>query len=115
MRMPGGGLLAAAVPDGTVASGSPPGATRSSATSSASGCSAFLGEVRVDKNVPFRDSFAETDQGSGGGSVEFNLADLYECVAARIPEREVVVWRDTRLTHRQLDERANRLAHGLEG
>ncbi len=46
--------------------------------------------------------------------MEFNLADLYECVAARIPEREVVVWRDTRLTHRQLDERANRLAHGLE-
>ncbi len=46
--------------------------------------------------------------------MEFNLADLYECVAARIPEREVVVWRDTRLTHGQLDERANRLAHGLE-
>lgn len=47
--------------------------------------------------------------------MEFNLADLYECVAARVPDREVVVWRDTRLTYRQLDERANRLAHGLEG
>jgi len=47
--------------------------------------------------------------------VEFNLADLFECVAARVPDREVVVWRDTRLTYRQLDQRANRLAHGLEG
>jgi acyl-CoA synthetase (AMP-forming)/AMP-acid ligase II len=47
--------------------------------------------------------------------VEFNLADLYECVASRIPEREVVAWRDTRLTHRQLEARANGLAHGLEG
>ena len=47
--------------------------------------------------------------------MEFNLADLFECVAARVPDREVVVWRDTRLTYRQLDQRANRLAHGLEG
>jgi 3-oxocholest-4-en-26-oate---CoA ligase len=46
--------------------------------------------------------------------VEFNLADLFECVAARVPDREVLVWRDTRLTYRQLDLRANRLAHGLE-
>ena len=59
-------------------------------------------------------SFADTDHDGQGVEVEFNLADLYECVAARIPEREVVVWRDTRLTHRQLEERANRLAHGLE-
>ena len=47
--------------------------------------------------------------------MEFNLADLFECVAARVPDREVVVWGDTRLTYRQLDQRANRLAHGLEG
>ena len=47
--------------------------------------------------------------------MEFNLADLFECVAARIPQREAVVWRDTRLTYRVLDERANRLAHGLDG
>jgi len=59
-------------------------------------------------------SFADTDQDRKRENVEFNLADLYECVAACIPEREVVVWRDTRLTHRQLEERANRLAHGLE-
>ena len=46
--------------------------------------------------------------------MEFNLADLFECVAAQIPDREAVVWRDTRLRFHQIDERANRLAHGLE-
>ena len=46
--------------------------------------------------------------------MEFNLADLYESVADRVPEREAVVWGDTRLTFRQLDERATRLAHGLQ-
>jgi acyl-CoA synthetase (AMP-forming)/AMP-acid ligase II len=48
-------------------------------------------------------------------TVEFNLADLFECVAARVPDRQAVVWRDTRLTYRALDDRANRLAHGLDG
>ena len=37
--------------------------------------------------------------------MEFNLADLYESVADRVPEREAVVWGSTRLTFRQLDER----------
>jgi 3-oxocholest-4-en-26-oate---CoA ligase len=46
--------------------------------------------------------------------LEFNLADLFESVAARVPGRDAVAWRDTRLTYRQLDQRANRLAHGLE-
>jgi acyl-CoA synthetase (AMP-forming)/AMP-acid ligase II len=46
--------------------------------------------------------------------MEFNMADLFECVAVRIPEREAVVWRDTRLTFGVLDQRANRLAHGLD-
>ena len=45
--------------------------------------------------------------------MDFNLADLFECVAARVPGREAIVWGDTRLTFRQLDERATRLAHGL--
>jgi fatty-acyl-CoA synthase len=45
--------------------------------------------------------------------VEFNLADLFECVATRVPARPAVVWGDTRLTFGQLDERATRLAHGL--
>jgi 3-oxocholest-4-en-26-oate---CoA ligase len=46
--------------------------------------------------------------------MEFNLADLYECVADRVPEREAIVWRDRRLTFRELDERATRLAHALQ-
>jgi len=45
--------------------------------------------------------------------MEFNLADLFECVADRVPDREAVVWRDRRLTFAQLDERATRLAHAL--
>ncbi len=40
----------------------------------------------------------------------FNLADLYEAVADADPDREVLVVGDCRLTYRQLDERANRLA-----
>jgi acyl-CoA synthetase (AMP-forming)/AMP-acid ligase II len=43
----------------------------------------------------------------------FNLADLYEAVADAAPDREVLVCGDRRLTHRQLDERANRLANAL--
>ncbi|MEO6205796.1 MAG: acyl-CoA synthetase [Mycobacteriales bacterium] len=43
----------------------------------------------------------------------FNLADLYEAVADAAPDREVLVCGDIRLTHRQLDERANRLANAL--
>jgi len=46
--------------------------------------------------------------------MEFNLADLFECVAGRVPERVALVWGTQRLTYRQLDERANRLAHGLQ-
>jgi acyl-CoA synthetase (AMP-forming)/AMP-acid ligase II len=45
--------------------------------------------------------------------MEFNLADLFECVAAQVPAREAVVWGKTRLTFRQLDDRATQLAHGL--
>ncbi len=45
--------------------------------------------------------------------MDFNLADLFECVAARLPAREAIVWGDTRLTFGQLDERATRMAHGL--
>jgi acyl-CoA synthetase (AMP-forming)/AMP-acid ligase II len=45
--------------------------------------------------------------------MEFNLADLYECVADHAPDREALVAGDRRLTYRQLDERANRLAHAL--
>ncbi len=46
--------------------------------------------------------------------MEFNLADLFESVAVRVPERDAVAWRDTRLTYAELDQRGNQLAHGLE-
>lgn len=45
----------------------------------------------------------------------FNLADLFELVADAVPDREALVAGDRRLTYRQLDERANRLAHHLSG
>jgi acyl-CoA synthetase (AMP-forming)/AMP-acid ligase II len=53
--------------------------------------------------------------------VGFNLADLLESVAAAIGDREAVVCAARgeepalRLTYRQLDERADRLAHVLAG
>ena len=43
----------------------------------------------------------------------FNLADLFERVADAVPDREVVVSTARRLTFRELDERANRLANAL--
>ncbi len=46
--------------------------------------------------------------------MEFNLADLFESVTARVPGRQAVTWGDVRLTYAQLEARANRLAHGLE-
>jgi acyl-CoA synthetase (AMP-forming)/AMP-acid ligase II len=43
----------------------------------------------------------------------FNLADLFELVADAVADREVVVSPARRLTFRELDERANRLANAL--
>jgi len=45
--------------------------------------------------------------------VSYNLAELFEAVAFADPDREVLVVGDRRLTYRQLDERANRLANVL--
>jgi 3-oxocholest-4-en-26-oate---CoA ligase len=42
-----------------------------------------------------------------------NLADLFEAVVDADPGREVLVVGERRLTYRELDERANRLAHVL--
>lgn len=47
-----------------------------------------------------------------------NLAKLFEAVAAAIPDQECMVWRDRRLTYREVDERASRFnallrQHGL--
>jgi 3-oxocholest-4-en-26-oate---CoA ligase len=43
--------------------------------------------------------------------MEFNVADLVEAAADRIPDREILVCGAQRLTYAQLDARANRLAH----
>ena len=44
----------------------------------------------------------------------FNLADLFESVADTAPDRLALVAGDVRLTYRELDARANRLAHHLQ-
>ncbi len=43
----------------------------------------------------------------------FNLADLFEAVVDRVPDREALIVGERRLTFSQLDERSNRLAHAL--
>ena len=45
--------------------------------------------------------------------MRFNIADLFESVADAIPDREALVCGSRRLTFRELDERASRLAHYL--
>lgn len=45
--------------------------------------------------------------------MEFNLATLLESVVDGVPDRDAVVCGETRLTFRELDERANRFAHLL--
>jgi acyl-CoA synthetase (AMP-forming)/AMP-acid ligase II len=47
--------------------------------------------------------------------MEFNLAELSESIAAAIPEREMMVWRDRRLTYGQVALRSRRLANYLHG
>lgn len=44
---------------------------------------------------------------------QFHLADLFERVAATVPDRLAIVSDSARLTFAQLDERASRLAAGL--
>jgi len=46
--------------------------------------------------------------------VEFNLADLWESVAAAVPQREALVFGPRRLTYGDLEQRANRLAHVMQ-
>ena len=43
-----------------------------------------------------------------------NLADLFEVVADTVPERDALVAGSARLSYRQLDERANQVAHVLQ-
>jgi acyl-CoA synthetase (AMP-forming)/AMP-acid ligase II len=47
-------------------------------------------------------------------ALHYNLADLYECVADHVPEREALVYGDRRLSFAEVDERATRLAHHLQ-
>jgi 3-oxocholest-4-en-26-oate---CoA ligase len=44
---------------------------------------------------------------------QFNLADLFEVVVDTVPDRPALIAGESRLTYRQLDERANRFAHHL--
>lgn len=43
----------------------------------------------------------------------FNIADLFEMVADKVPTRDALVCGDQRATYAELDQRANRLAHYL--
>jgi acyl-CoA synthetase (AMP-forming)/AMP-acid ligase II len=46
--------------------------------------------------------------------MEFNLADLFEAVADAVPDREAIIYGDRRVTYRELDEGATRLANHLK-
>lgn len=45
--------------------------------------------------------------------MDFNLAQVHEAVAATVPERECIVWRDRRLSYAEVTERTRRLANHL--
>jgi acyl-CoA synthetase (AMP-forming)/AMP-acid ligase II len=45
--------------------------------------------------------------------MEHNLAHVHEAVAAAVPDRECIVWRDRRLTYADVTDRTRRLANHL--
>ena len=45
--------------------------------------------------------------------MEFNIADLFECVADAVPERTAVACGDERMSYRELEASANQIAHLL--
>jgi len=45
--------------------------------------------------------------------MEFNVADLFEAACDQVPEREILICGDRRLTFLELEDRSNRLAHYL--
>jgi 3-oxocholest-4-en-26-oate---CoA ligase len=47
-------------------------------------------------------------------SMHFNLADLFEAVADKVPEREALVCGDDRATFSELEQGANQMAHYLK-
>ncbi len=48
-------------------------------------------------------------------SKHFNIADMYELVADKVPSRDAIVCGEQRATFAQLEQRANQLAHYLAG
>ena len=46
--------------------------------------------------------------------MQFNLADMFECVVDAVPDREALYAEGRTLSYRELDERANRLAHHFQ-
>jgi acyl-CoA synthetase (AMP-forming)/AMP-acid ligase II len=46
---------------------------------------------------------------------QLDLATLHEAIAAAVPERECLVWRDRRMTWREVTDRTRRLARVLHG
>ena len=47
-------------------------------------------------------------------SSHYNIADMYEIVADKVPARDALVCGDQRATYGQLEQRANQLAHYLQ-
>ncbi|MGH2899328.1 MAG: AMP-binding protein, partial [Solirubrobacteraceae bacterium] len=47
--------------------------------------------------------------------MEFNLAEINEVIAAAIPDREMLIWRDRRLSYGKVAERTRRLGSYLRG
>jgi fatty-acyl-CoA synthase len=45
--------------------------------------------------------------------MEFNLAQVHEAIAAAVPERECIVWRDRRLTYAEVTDRTRGVANHL--
>lgn len=45
----------------------------------------------------------------------FNLATVFRTVARAVPDQEVLVWRDRRLTYREMDRRIDGIAHWFAG
>ena len=45
--------------------------------------------------------------------MQFNIAEVNEAIAAAVPDREAIIWRDKRITYGELNERSRRLANAL--
>lgn len=48
-------------------------------------------------------------------ATEFNLSRVFSTVAEAVPDQEVLVWRDRRLTYRAMEARIDGIAHYLAG